>query len=87
LLKARASDAIIRDKYVISEMPNIAIQIYHGKFEGLIRVEVEFDSEKEANEFVPLGWMGKEMTNLPIARDGKLLDLTSEKFEENLNKR
>jgi len=28
----------------------------------LMTVEIEFDSEKEANEFIPLDWFGKEVT-------------------------
>jgi adenylate cyclase len=56
-LKQNSSEAIIREKYVISSDPNIAIQIYHGKFEGLIRAEVGFDSEEGAKMFSPLlGW-------------------------------
>ncbi len=84
-LKQKASEAIIRDSYTISEHPDIVIQIYHGRFEGLIRVEVEFDSEEEANAFEPLSWIGKEMTGLPIARDSKLLDLSDEEFKSYLS--
>lgn len=82
--KQKASEGIIRERYNISNNPNIAVQIYHGRFEGLIRVEVEFDSKKEAESFVPLSWMGKEMTNLPIARDSTLIDLKDEEFQEYL---
>lgn len=80
-LKDKASEAIIRDRYNISSNPEVAIQIYHGRFEGLTRAEIEFKSEEEAKSFVPLSWMGKEMTGLPIARDSKLLDLTNEEFQ------
>ncbi|HBT74474.1 TPA: hypothetical protein DEB29_00470, partial [Candidatus Wolfebacteria bacterium] len=44
-LKENASEGIVRDRYAISSNPDIAIQIYHGRFDGLVRVEVEFDSE------------------------------------------
>ncbi len=74
-LKEKASEAIIRERYTISSNPDIAIQIYHGRFEGLVRAEVEFETKEEAESFIPLPWMGKEMTELPIARDSKLLDL------------
>ena len=30
--------------------------------DGLVVIEVEFKNEKDANEFVPLAWMGKEIT-------------------------
>lgn len=81
-LKQNASEIIIRDKYSISLNPNISIQVYKGRFDGLIRAEVEFSSKEEAQSFQPLEWMGKEMTNLPIARDSKLIDLSETKFNE-----
>lgn len=74
-LKQNISKVIIRDRYNISSNPNITIQIYHGRFEGLIRAEVEFNSENEARSFTPPIWMGEEMTGLLIARDSSLLDL------------
>ena len=83
-LKEKASEAIIREQYTISSNPDIAIQIYHGRFEGLVRAEVEFETEKEAKSFIPLPCMDKEMTGLPIARDSKLLDLSAEEFQEYL---
>ena len=83
-LKQGTHEAIIRDRYNIpsdhGSTHEIAIQIYHGRFEGLIRAEVEFESQEDAEAFVPLPWMGEEMTGLPIARDSKLLDLTEEEF-------
>jgi CYTH domain-containing protein len=84
-LKQSSSEAIIRERYNVSSNPDIAIQIYHGRFEGLIRVEVEFNSEDEAKAFTPLSWMGDEMTGLPIVRDSKLLDLTDEEFKKYIN--
>lgn len=83
-LKKEASESIIRERYNISDKPNIAIQVYRGRFEGLVRAEVEFESEKEALDFVPLDWMGEEMTGLPIARDSKLIDLTENEFRSYL---
>ena len=80
-LKQKGSEGIIRTKYALSRDPDIAIQVYGGRFEGLVRVEVEFDSEEAARSFVPLSWMGEEMTGLPIARDSNLLDLTDEEFK------
>jgi CYTH domain-containing protein len=84
ILKKDASEAVIRDRYNISYNPDIAIQIYHGRFEGLVRVEVEFDSEENARKFIPLPWMGDEMTGLPIARDAKLILLSESEFKKYL---
>jgi CYTH domain-containing protein len=77
---------IIRERYDVSNKPKISIQIYHGKYEGLVRAEVEFDSEEEARSFKPLNWMGIEMTDLPIARDAKLSTLTETEFNSYIDK-
>jgi CYTH domain-containing protein len=81
LLKQGASEVIIRDRYEIATNPDIAVQIYHGRFEGLVRAEVEFKSVEEAKAFKPLPWMGREMSDLPLARDARLLDLDAETFK------
>lgn len=83
-LKQDASEGLIRDKYVISDNPNTVIQVYHGRFEGLIRVEVEFDSEEQAKSFIPPSWIGEEMTGSPIARDSSLVNLSDEEFKKYL---
>lgn len=38
------------------------LDIYHDELEGLVTVEVEFNSEEEANSFTPPDWFGKEVT-------------------------
>jgi CYTH domain-containing protein len=73
-------ESIIRDKYVVPGGSGVAIQVYHGRFEGLVRAEVEFETVVEAEAFVPLDWMGREMTGLPIARDASLLDMGEGEF-------
>ncbi|EKE06481.1 MAG: adenylate cyclase [uncultured bacterium] len=72
-LKSRAYGSTIRDTYLLSENPKITLQIYQGQFKGLIRAEVEFNSIEEADTFIPLSWMGKEITGLDIARDSTIL--------------
>lgn len=79
--------AILRERYNISSNPDIAIQIYHGDFEGLVRAEVEFTTEEEAKSFQPLPWMGEEMTGLPIARDASLLEVSRTQLEDYLKNR
>jgi len=69
---------ILRDSYLIS--------VYHGKFEGLARAEVSFKSVEEAQNYKPLDWFENEVTNSPLAKDGELLNLSKEEFEELLNK-
>lgn len=39
------------------------VDMFMGKLEGLIMVEVEFSSEKEASNFIKPYWFGKDVTN------------------------
>lgn len=79
-MKTGASEAIIRDGYKIDDQ--VSIKIYHGKFKGLKRAEVEFDSRDEATAYIPESWMGKEITDSPLGRDSALLDLSAEEFQK-----
>ena len=38
------------------------LDIFEGRFAGLILVEVEFDSVEQAESFTPPAWFGKEVT-------------------------
>lgn len=77
-----AKKHILRDSYVISEkQPNIVLRIYHGEYEGFARSEVTFGSVEEAENFIPLSWFDKEITNSPLAKDGTLLNLSTEEFK------
>lgn len=81
-LKQFGKGPIFRESFLISKSPQITIKIYHGRLEGLIRAEIEFKSLDEARKFSPLNWMGKEMTEMPIAKDALLIDLTDEEFHK-----
>src|SRR3989344_5305799 len=84
-LKTKSGEAIVRDSFQLSKNPEITIKIYHGRFQGLVRAEVEFGSEKDARRFTPLPWMGKEITDTPLGRDSRLLDLSDEEFKDLLS--
>ena len=73
---------IIRDSYLINEKPNITIKIYQGTYKGLIRAEVEFDSEYEYNNFEIPEWLGKDITNTELGMDARLIKLAREDFLE-----
>jgi CYTH domain-containing protein len=75
-------DQIKRKSYLIKNNPNITIKIYQGKHSPLKRVEVEFKSKKEANNFKVPSWFGKEITGSPLAKDSKLSNLSSEKIKK-----
>jgi CYTH domain-containing protein len=79
-LRNLAKESIQRESYEIQEYPKIVLRIYHGDYEGLNRIEVNFDNEDQANSFTPLDWFGKEITGTPLAQDGHLLKLSKEEF-------
>ncbi len=76
----RDADGIIREGYQLSSNPDISLKIYRGRFEGLVRVEVEFSSREDAEAFVPLAWMGTEITTSPLGADARLSHLNKEEF-------
>ena len=41
----------------------VELDIYKGKFEGLVVCEIEFDTEENANAYTPKPWFGKEITH------------------------
>jgi len=75
-------EPIIRYSYNIGENPKVQIKAYGGKFENLIRAEIEFESKKECANYKPLDWMGTEISNTPIGNDVTLADLSPEEFKE-----
>ncbi len=76
----KENNLIVRDGYLVSHNPEISIKVYKEKFEGLIRVEIEFSSKEEAKNFIPLPWFGKEITGTVLANDGELYKLDREDF-------
>lgn len=52
-----------KSRYVRALGPHVLeIDVFHGKLEGLILVEVEFRSPQEAEAFEPPPWFGREVT-------------------------
>ena len=43
----------------------VEIDVYHGKHEGLVVAEVEFDEEGAAKNFQPPDWLGADVTGDP----------------------
>lgn len=79
-LRKKAIGSLKRKSYLISKNPTISIKIYEEKFEGLTRVEFEFENENVAKTFLPPEWTGKEITGTKLGRDGKLVQLTRKEF-------
>ncbi len=81
--KKTTKEEIIRDSYILDNKdPEISVKVYHGRFEGLVRVEVEFSDEKSAKKFTPPKWFWKEITDSPLGKDSKLLDLSDKEFKK-----
>lgn len=85
-LKENAYTEIIRDSYLLVEDKRISIKKYLGRYLGLYRVEVTFNSVEEENKYVKESWMGKEITNSPLAFDKHLSKLSEKEFKEELKK-
>ena len=85
-LKEAAYSEIIRDSYLFLDDKRGSIKKYLGKYNGLYRVEVKFNSVEEENSYVKESWMGKEITNSPLAFDLFLSKLSKNEFREELKK-
>lgn len=85
-LKENAYSEIVRDSYLYLDDDRISIKKYLGKYEGLIRVEVKFNSIDEMNSYNKESWMGAEITNSPLAFDKDLNKLSGEEFLLELNR-
>lgn len=79
-LKRLAIGSLRRKSYILSTNPEISIKIYDGDYAGLIRAEFGFGSEEEAKNFIVPDWVGNEITNTEIGRDGRLIRLNKEEF-------
>ena len=85
-LKKDSYSEIIRDSYLFLEDNRISIKKYFGKYTGLYRVEVIFNSTKEENEYIKESWMGQEITYSPLAFDKDLSKLSNDEFKRELKK-
>ena len=85
-LKEKSYSEIIRDSYVLLNKNNISIKKYLGKYKGLFRVEVKFDSIDDMNNYNKETWMGEEITNSPLAFDKYLSKLSDSDFKKKKKK-
>ena len=85
-LKQKAYKEIIKDNYMYLDDEKISIKKYYNTYEGLIRIEVKFETEKEMKAYQRLIWMGEEITDSLLAFDKDLSKLDRELFLKELNK-
>lgn len=71
---------IVRWSYHIGDAPKFEIKVYKNRHEGLVRAEVEFESESAAQAFSPLAWFGAEITDSLVGIDTQLPDLSQSEF-------
>ena len=73
-LRAKADGNIISKKRYLIPLPpyTIELDIFAAPFSGLIMAEVEFDSEEEANAFLPPEWFDKDVTFDPAYHNSNM---------------
>lgn len=65
LLAKADCNIITKTRYEIPEKDNLTIEldVFEGKFDGLLLAEVEFASEEEALGYIPPEWFGEDVSN------------------------
>lgn len=65
LLAKADGNIITKTRYEIPEKDNLTIEldVFEGKFDGLLLAEVEFASEEEALDYIPPEWFGEDVSN------------------------
>lgn len=83
-LKGKAYQEIIRDNYLYLNDNRISIKKYYGMYEGLIRVDIEFQSSGELKQYQKEKWMDKEITLSSLAFDNYLSKRNRDQFLKDL---
>lgn len=65
LLAKADGNIITKTRYEIPEKDDLTIEldVFEGKFNGLLLAEVEFASEEEALGYIPPEWFGEDVSN------------------------
>lgn len=84
-LKKDAYSEIMRDSYLYLKDSRVSIKRYYGKYEGLLRAEVSFNSAAEEKEYVKEDWMSKEITQSALAFDKDLSKLSADEFRREMS--
>lgn len=65
LLAKADGNIITKTRYEIPEKDDLTIEldVFEGKFDGLLLAEVEFASEEEALCYIPPEWFGEDVSN------------------------
>lgn len=68
LITKADGNVISKKRYLIplDGKHTIELDVFMGRFEGLLLAEVEFESVEDANSFTPPEWFGPDVTNNPV---------------------
>jgi CYTH domain-containing protein len=74
LLKKADGNILTKTRYEIPTDDNLIIEldIFSGKFEGLILAEVEFETLEQANAYEPPEWFGRDVSITGEFQNNKL---------------
>ena len=75
---------IVRDKYKVTD--RISIKLYKGNYYGLNIADIEFNSKDEMKNADIPQWLGTDITDTVLGKDGTIIYLTREKLLELLSK-
>ena len=65
LLKISRTEPIIKRRYFFKyKKHTVELDVFRGYLKGMIVIEIEFKSEKEAYSFLAPDWFGKEITGV-----------------------
>lgn len=64
LLAKADGNILTKTRYEIPEKDNLVIEldVFHGKFDGLLLAEVEFESLEQAENYIPPEWFGRDVS-------------------------
>lgn len=79
ILSALGGRPLVKVRWtVVSDGLRAAVDVFEGKLEGLVMLEVEFHTDQDLTAFSPPHWAGLEVTNREEFSGGALSASTSE---------
>ena len=78
LLKKADGNILTKTRYEIPTEDSLIIEldVFSGKFEGLVLAEVEFESLEQANAYIPPEWFGRDVSITGEYQNNKLSRMT-----------
>jgi len=83
LLKKADGNIITKTRYEIPEKNGLTIEldIFEGRFKGLMLAEVEFETKEAAMAYVPPAWFGEDVSNSSKYHNSTLSRMESSRRE------